>query len=177
VVFAFDEAYANLACDESTWVVNTTTSFHITPYRDFFSSYTSGDFGWVRMGNKAKCKVVGMGDIQLETSIGCKLILKDVRYVPEMRFNLISIRKLDDDGYHNYLGGGQWKLSKGSLILARGKKINTLYKTYARLVKGDAIVVENENSTELWHKRIGHMNEKGLQILAKEQLLPNNKGI
>ena len=105
------------------------------------------------------------------------MILKDVKDVPKMRFNLISIEKFDDEGYNNYLGGGQWKLCKGSLILARGKKISTLYMTDARLVKGDAVVVENENSTELWHKRLGHMNEKGLQILAKEQLLPNNKGM
>jgi hypothetical protein len=171
-----EDAYVNLACHESMWVVDTAASFHITPHRDFFSSYTSGNFGWVRMGNEAKCEIVGMGDIQLETSIGCKLLLKDVRYVPEMRFSLISIGKLDDEGYHNYLGGGQWKLCKGSLILARGKKINTLYKTEARLVKGDVNVVENETSTELWHKRLGHMSEKGLQVLAKKQLLPNIKG-
>jgi hypothetical protein len=63
VVFAFDEAYVNLACNESMWVVDTATSFHITPHRDFFSSYTSGNFGWVRMGNEVKCKVMGMGDI------------------------------------------------------------------------------------------------------------------
>jgi hypothetical protein len=118
-------------------------SFHITPHRDFFSSYTSGNFGWVRMGNEAKCEIIGMRDIQLETNIGCKLLLKDVRYVPEMRFSLISIGKLDDEDYHNYHGGGQWKLCKISLILIRGKKINTLYKTEARLVKGDVNVIEN----------------------------------
>jgi hypothetical protein len=77
------------------------------------------------------------------------LLLKNVSYLPEMRFTLISIGKLDDEGYHNYLGGGQWKLCKGSHILARGKKINTLYKTETRLVKGDVNVVENETSTEL----------------------------
>ena len=81
IVFAFDEAYSNLACDKSTWVVDTIASFHITPHRDFFSSYTSGDFGWVRMRNEAKCKVVGMRDIQLKTNIRCKLILKDVRHI------------------------------------------------------------------------------------------------
>jgi len=95
-----EDAYVNLACHESMWVVDTATSFHITPHRDFFSSYISGNFGWVRMGNEAKCEIVGMGDIQLETSIGCKLLLKDVRYVPEMRFSLIFIGKLDDEGYH-----------------------------------------------------------------------------
>ena len=50
VVFSFDEAYANLTCDESTWVVDT-TSFHITPHRDFFSSCTSGKF-WLGQEEK-----------------------------------------------------------------------------------------------------------------------------
>ena len=68
------------------------------------------------MGNEAKCEIVGMRDVKLETSIGCKLILKDVRHVPEMRFSLISVRKLDDKGYHSYLGEGKWKLTKGSLV-------------------------------------------------------------
>ena len=81
------------------------------------------------MGNKAKCEIVGMGDGELETSIGCKLVLKDVRRVPEMRFSLISIRKLDDEGYHSHLEEGKWKLTKGSLVLVKGKKNNTLYKT------------------------------------------------
>jgi transposase InsO family protein len=46
--------------------------------------------------------------------------------------------------------------------------MNTLYKTEARLVKGDINVVENETSTELWHKRLGHISEKGLQVFAKK---------
>ena len=33
-------------------------------------------------------------------------------------------------------------------------------------------IVENEASTELWHKRLGHMSEKGLQVLARKKLLP-----
>ena len=40
-----DDACVNLACQDSTWVVDTTTLFHITARRDFFSSYTSGSFG------------------------------------------------------------------------------------------------------------------------------------
>jgi hypothetical protein len=28
--------------------------------------------------------VVGIGDIWLETNIGCKLLFKDVRYVPDI---------------------------------------------------------------------------------------------
>ena len=130
-------------------MVDTTASFHITTCRDFFSSYNSGRFGWVKMCNEAKCEIVGIGDVELETSIGCKLVLKDVRHVLEMRFSLISIGKIDDEGYHSHLGEGKWKLTKGSLVLARGKKNNTLYKTEVRLVKGEVNIVTNEASTEL----------------------------
>ena len=44
-IIVCDDACVNLACHDSTWVVDTTTSFHITTCRDFFSSYTSGSFG------------------------------------------------------------------------------------------------------------------------------------
>ena len=85
----------------------TAASFHITAHRDFFSSYTNGSFGWVRMRNEAKCEIVGMKDVELETSIGCKLVLKNVRHVPEMHFSLISVRKLDDEACHNHIGEGK----------------------------------------------------------------------
>ena len=152
-------------------MVDTAVSFHIIACRDFFSSYTSDSFGWVRMRNEAKCEIVDMGDVELETSIGCKLVLKYVRHVPEMRFSLISIRKLDDEGYHSHLGEVKWKLTKGSLVLAREKKNNTLYKIEAKLIKAEANIVENETSTELWHKRLGHISEKRLQVFAKKKTL------
>ena len=46
---------------------------------------------------------MGIGDICLET-LGSKLILKDVRHVPDIRLNLISAGKLDDEGFVNYFG-------------------------------------------------------------------------
>ena len=63
-----------------------------------------------------------MGNVELKTSIGCKLVLKYVKHVPEMHFSLISIKKLDDEGYHSHLGEGKWKLIKGYLVLAKGRK-------------------------------------------------------
>ena len=53
------------------------------------------------MGNEAKYEIVSIGDVELETSIGCKLVLKDVKHVLEMRFSLSSVGKLDDEGYQS----------------------------------------------------------------------------
>ncbi|CAN0846213.1 Retrovirus-related Pol polyprotein from transposon TNT 1-94 [Linum grandiflorum] len=175
VVIVCDAGFVNLACQESTWVIDSGASFYVTSRVDFFSSYTNGDYGCVRMGNDGASKIVGMGDIHLETNTGCKLVLKEVRHVPDMRLNLISTGKLDDDGYTSYFGEGKWKLSRGSLVVAKGKKESTLYMTSAKHSKGGINVVEKDSSIELWHKRLGHLSEKGLQILSKKQLLPGAK--
>ena len=79
-----------------------------------FSSYAGGDFGRVKMANHGVTKVVGIGNIILTTDTGCKLVLKDI----------ISAGKLDDEGYTNSFGEEKWKLTKGSLVLARCLKQN-----------------------------------------------------
>ena len=48
------------------------------------------------MGNSGLSKIVGIRDIYLETSIGNKLVLKDVKYVPDIRLHLTTCR-LDDE--------------------------------------------------------------------------------
>ena len=79
----YNESLVNLTCHTSDWVIVSGTSFHVTVHRDYFTSYVNGDYGHVWMGNKGASKIVGIRDICLETSIGCKL-LKDVRHVPDM---------------------------------------------------------------------------------------------
>ncbi|PKI76110.1 hypothetical protein CRG98_003471 [Punica granatum] len=54
-----------------------------------------------------------------EIELGCKLFLKKVRHVPEIRLDLISMGQLDDEGFSNKFSSGRWKLSKGSLIMVR----------------------------------------------------------
>ena len=68
----------NLVGDESTWVVDSGASFHLTPDWKCFSFYRAGDLGSVKMGNEGACRIVGIGDVCLVTSTGCRLVLRDV---------------------------------------------------------------------------------------------------
>ena len=62
--------------------------------------------------------------------------------------------------------------SKGSLVLVGGKIWCTLYKTQVKMCK-DVVSATHEDSTpNLWHRRLAHMSEKGLQILANNSLIP-----
>ncbi|KAG8377191.1 hypothetical protein BUALT_Bualt08G0002500 [Buddleja alternifolia] len=177
VVIICDDACVSSSCQETDWIIDSGASYHITPHRDMFTSYTSGNFGRVRMANHGVTEVIGMGNINLETDTACRLILRDVRHIPDIRLNIISNGKLDDDGYVSNFGEGKWKLTKGSLITAKGKKKNSLYLMQAKLSNGEVNAAVNNSSIELWHKRLGHLSQKGMQLLAKKKLLPDVNGI
>ncbi|VFQ83858.1 unnamed protein product [Cuscuta campestris] len=105
-----------------------------------------------------------MGTVCLKTNIGCRLTLRDVRHVPEFRFNLISAGGFDRDGYVSRLGEGKWKLTKGSLIVARGKIENRIYVMQAKMCRGDQNIAP---STETSHERLDHMIESCQNILPE----------
>ena len=148
----YDDRSINLTSHTSNWVINLGASFHVTAHRDYFTSSTNGDSGHVWMGNKGASKIVVMEDICFKISVGCKLLLKDVRHVLNIHLNLISTGKLDDDSYTNQFDEGKWKLTKGSLVLAKGKKMNTLYVIEVKIKQEDVNVVVKDSDIETWLK-------------------------
>ena len=101
IMIVTNEGCVSFATQDSNWEVDSGASFHVTSHSDLFTSYRTGDFGNVRIRNNGVSKIVGIGDVFLETSIGNKLVLKDVRHVLDIRLNLISISRLDDEGFTN----------------------------------------------------------------------------
>ncbi|VFQ74335.1 unnamed protein product [Cuscuta campestris] len=122
LIVVSDNDLINVASDELSWVIDSGAAFHVTSRKDFFTSYTLGDYGVLKMGNDGRSHVVGIGVVVLETKTGMKLVLKNVRHAPDIRLNVISTSVLDDEGYVSTFGDGKCKLTKGSLIVARGKK-------------------------------------------------------
>ncbi|GKU94478.1 hypothetical protein SLEP1_g7975 [Rubroshorea leprosula] len=105
---------------DAEWIIDSGASYHCVPKREYFSTYKARDFGTIKMGNKSVSHIMGIGDICVQTNVGCTLTLKIVRHVPDM--------------------------------------------------------LEDEASPNLWHNRLAHMSEKGLQLLAKQSLIPMAKG-
>ena len=166
-----DDEVVNLATHETSWVIDSGASIHTTSRIEFFSSYKPGEFGVVRMGNDESIKIAGIGDVYLETEIGTRLVLKDVRRVQDIHLNLISTGRVDDEGFCSTLKNGQCKLTKGSLVVVKGKKYSTLYLLQAELSKYTVNVMEKDDANELWHRRLGHMGEKGMTQLARRNIL------
>ena len=81
------------------WVVDTGASYHATPRREFFTSYRTGDLGVIRMENNGVSKICGIEEIVIQTHEDYRLILKEVRHIPNLRMNLILVGKLDEERY------------------------------------------------------------------------------
>jgi len=163
-----EDNYLNVTYGDCSWIVDSSASFHVSPLEYFFSNYKKCDYGTMKMENHVSRKIVGIGNIVLLTNTKNKLVLKEVRHVPEMRLNLISTGKLDDVGFISHFGTGKWKLTKGNIVIARGSKEGSLYIMQRRICSGEANVATY--SKDLWHKRLGHMSEKTLQMSAKNHL-------
>ena len=141
------------------------TLFHVTAHCHYFISYVNSDYGHVRMGNKGASKIVGIRDISLKNSIDCKFLLKDVKHVQDIHLNLISTGKLKADSYINQFGERKCKLSKGSLVSTKWRKVNILYVLQAKVKKEEVNVAVKDFDIKTWYKRLGHIDEKMWRFL------------
>ena len=105
------------------------TLYHCVPKRDYISTYKAGDFGTVKMENKYVSHITGIGDICIQTIMGCTLTLNNVRHILDLHLNPISIHMMDKDGYNHFINSSKWKLTKGSLVVVFGN-----WCSYQRLV-------------------------------------------
>ena len=62
------------------------------------------------------------------------------------------------------------------MVVERREVCCTLYKTLGKIYK-NGLNVATDSPPSLWSKRLDHMCEKGLQILAKKKSIPFSKGI
>ena len=124
-------------------------------------------YGKVYLGNNHACNIDGIGTIHLSLDNGQELVLKDVRYVLGIKKSLLSVGQMDLHGYTTLFGGEIWKLKKGSMLIVKGSKRGTLYCLRCKALPGKFLaVVEIGSHLELWHKRLGHMGQKGLEVLS-----------
>ncbi|BBN69538.1 hypothetical protein Prudu_1005S000200 [Prunus dulcis] len=175
----FEFALASSSADghSTEWILDSGCTYHMCPIREWFSSFEELDGGVVLMGNNNACKTQGIGKICLKMHDGTVRELSDVRYVPDMKKNLISLGALESKGLKITMEGGVLKAVHGALVVMKGTRRNNLYFLQGSTVIGGAAVTEaaDADSTRLWHMRLGHAGEKALQGLVKQGLLKGAK--
>lgn len=175
---AFSVSSANN--QSNRWILDSGCSYHMCPNRQWFSSFEEIEGGVVLMGNDNACRTRGIGSLRLKMHDGTIRQLKEVRYVPDLKKNLISLGALESNGYKITMEGGVLKVVRGAFLAMRGIRERNLYFLEAHTVLGRASIstsIEDNSSdtSRLWHMRLGHVGEKGLQNLVNRGLLKGAK--
>ena len=129
------------------------------PNREWFSTYSLVECGVVCIGNDSSSKVIGIGTVKIKMHDGTIRTLSDVRYVPDLRKNLISLSILDLKGCKINIESSDIKVFRGALVLLKGKRTGGLYILEGSTVTGEIgcpSSVTESKSTRLERRQLGH---------------------
>ena len=110
-----------------SWILDSAHLFRMTSNKDWFDTYRSVNSGIVNMANGAYFKIAGIGNIRIKMFDGMIRTLCDVRHVPEIEKNLISLGILNSNGHGYKSEGGVMKVTKGAIVVIRRQKVQRIF--------------------------------------------------
>ncbi|KAJ0844964.1 putative RNA-directed DNA polymerase [Helianthus annuus] len=156
------------------WILDSGYSYHMTPHREFFKELKMESQGYVQLGDDHPCQIKGIGTISFKLNNGTVIDITNVRYIPELKRNLISLGTFEKKGYTVVLRDGKAKIVKGSLVVLTGsRRDNNTYMLDGKVEVGLVSVAEGKtvNNAMKWHRRLGHMSNQGLMELKKQEVI------
>ena len=139
--------------------------------KGLFITYKAEDFGTMKMGNFSYLKIVGIVNVCIETNVGSIIRLKDVRHVSDLRMDVFSTLAMDRTGYCNYLGNERWKLTKGSLVVARGYACCIIYMTHVKTCKKKFNEIKDFEKTPQMRVEINGVDTKRVKFSFPDSAL------
>lgn len=169
-------AVSGTTSSSAVWIFDSGCSNHMSPNREWFHDFKELEGGVVYTANDFPLTTHGIGSIRLKNHDGSIRTLKDVRYVPSLSKNLISLGTLEEKGFRFQSEDGVMKIISGALVVMKGvRKNNRLYHYQGTTIIGTAAVASSDEqeseAAKLWHMRLGHAGQKSLNQLVKQGLL------
>ncbi|KAG6726906.1 hypothetical protein I3842_02G103200, partial [Carya illinoinensis] len=104
------------------------------PIKEWFETFSELDGGQVILGNNKSCKIMGIGSVRLKMHDGTERVLREVRFIPELKRNLISLGMLDLSGHTFKSEAGVLRVTRGSLVIMKGVIKNGLYTLLGKTI-------------------------------------------
>ncbi|KAH9733924.1 retrovirus-related pol polyprotein from transposon TNT 1-94-like protein [Citrus sinensis] len=159
----------------SEWILDTGATYHLCPIKEWFTDFRNLESSAVVMGNDQPCRTMGLGTIRLKMFDRMVRELKEVRFVPALKKNLISVGALEAKGYKVTIEDGIMKFTHGAMVILQGVRRHNLYYLKGGTTDETNVAETHNDTTELWHIRLRHAGEKYLQTLIRHELLKGTK--
>eukprot|EP00253_Pinus_taeda_P036127 PITA_36127 len=139
--------------------------------KNLFSTLEEKDLQMqIAMGDDGKYCVLGEGTVVFQMEHGTPVTPTDVKYVPGLKKNLVSIALLEDKGYDVVFSKG--KVFLRHIGTGQTKRIGIRVKNLYKLEVDDCValsskaeMVQSQDVGELWHRRLGHLHHGALKIM------------
>jgi len=172
--YAFAARHGAHSRSASKWIMDSGATKHMTSHRAAFDTYEVIAPRNVHLGDDSVVEAVGMGSIVVEVITRGKMNrirIKDALHVPKLHANLLSVSKLVSSGLKVQFNLNECivKGSDGEAIAVAPREGNLYQMNFAKVHGADAAhLVQSptgDGGLELWHRRLGHLNEKGVRML------------
>jgi hypothetical protein len=156
--------------EDDMWIIDSGASRHMTGDQARLSNLNEKKTSYkVELGDKSTYPVEGFGQASVKLKTGNNVHLSNVLYVPGLEKNLVSISCLEDKGnIIAFVDGKVLSWHKDSSIEnARviGSREGNLYRLLEQ--NEEALVHDEVNPNELWHRRYAHINYQALPFLKR----------
>nr|DAD19456.1 TPA_asm: hypothetical protein HUJ06_020919 [Nelumbo nucifera] len=163
------------------WFLDSGCSNHMTGDRQWFLHLDESFRQVVKLDNNTKMAVMGKGSIKLRVN-GTSQVITKVFYCPELKNNLLSIGQLQERNLAILIQHGECKIyhHERGLIMQTQMSVNRMFILLAEIETQvdqaqvpvpTCFKITSEDQTDLWHRRFGHLNFKGLRTLSYKQMV------
>lgn len=167
--------------NHSSWVIDSGASAHMTHDRSFFQSLNEFDGGFITLANGKRTQIRGEGSGIMYGIDGAgklaKIDVSDVKFVPGLSTNLISVGKLTEKKFKVVFDtdGCEVVDTDGTVVVTGGRQ-SGLY--YLRVAEASMAASEGQHKLDCqhqWHRRLGHREWAAAERIAKEELATGMK--
>ena len=168
---------ATLDLRPDDWLLDSACSRTIVRNKSNFTTYSeTPGHKIVGIGDSAG---IGRGTVPLSFAVGKKsraCMMRDVLHCPTAPFNLVSLGRLTDAGFHAVFDGNtvEVRFNRTGTLLAIGDKVSRLYKLRIASTTPSSVTHAFPARTwDEWHRALGHLNYADIRKLkAKNSQRP-----
>ena len=154
--------FSSIKNDEG-WIIDSGATHHMSHKHEWFTNLDRSSHNKVKIGNGALMEVKGKGDVVIHTTKGIKTI-HDVLYVPSLCENLLSVGQMLENKYALHFSNMTCTIvdPHGNELMCVGMKNKNFRLNMDENGASVALNTKVENTSQLWHKRLGHASFKSL---------------
>lgn len=158
------------------WVIDSGATSHVTNNKHLFNTFDATANSTVKVANNSieKVKGKGMCKVNLVNENGQTSTAKlgDVLYAPNIQGNLISVKKLMNNGFKVIFDKGVCEIKRNEKQMAVADDINGLFTLREpNVVNACTDKAEKEHCLHEWHRLFGHRDIAAIKQMHKNGMI------